>query len=394
MHPSEDIKGVKSTLLDGRKVVVGVTGSIAATECAKFVRELIRHGAEVHCVMSPSAAGILHPQALEYASGHRVITEITGMVEHVALCGEVPDRADLYVVYPCTGNTLSKIACGIDDTTVTTFAATALGSGIPVLLVPAMHGSMYRNPFVVENMERLEEKGVHVMRPVVAERAAKAPDHSDVVVHILRLLGPGALRGRRVSVFTGATQEPMDDMRVVTNRSTGRTGLEIARWAYIFGADVEVWHPESMEVPGYMRSHTFTDVASVISRLPEADIALVPAAFSDFTPAERKKGKIPSSEPPLLRLKRAPKVLPELRKRSRFLVGFKACSGLPIKEMLAQARDLMRSASLDMVVANDLRRVSRDRTEVHILCGRRHVKASGTKSEVARRIVEEVASCL
>ncbi|MCJ7561668.1 MAG: DNA/pantothenate metabolism flavoprotein, partial [Thermoplasmata archaeon] len=163
MHPADHLRGTKSDKLKGRKIVLGLTGSIAAVESIRLCRELIRHGAEVHVVMSPDARTIVHPYALEFASGRPAITEIDGGVQHVALCGDVPDKAELLLIAPATANTISKIACGIDDTPVTTFAATALGTGIQVVVVPAMHGSMIKNKAVIENISKLKEMGVLVL---------------------------------------------------------------------------------------------------------------------------------------------------------------------------------------------------------------------------------------
>ena len=134
--------------LAGKEIVIGVTGSIAAVETVKLIHALRRKGAGVQPVMSAAAQGIIHPDALTYASGRQTITRLSGLVEHVTYCGD-GGSASLLLIAPCTANTLGKIACGIDDTPVTTFATTALGSGMPVLVVPAMHHSMYRHPAVV-----------------------------------------------------------------------------------------------------------------------------------------------------------------------------------------------------------------------------------------------------
>src|SRR5512137_1919593 len=131
--------------LAGKQIVVGVTGSIAAVEIVKLIHSLRRCGAVVQAVMSEAATGIISPDSIVYASGRPAITRISGMVEHVMYCGE-RGSADLLLIAPCTANTISKIACGIDDTPVTTFATTALGSGIPVILVHAMHHSMFLHP--------------------------------------------------------------------------------------------------------------------------------------------------------------------------------------------------------------------------------------------------------
>src|SRR5450759_2267892 len=135
-HPALWIEGQRSSSLAGKTIVLGVTGSIGAVRVVELARELIRNGAEVHAVMTDAARYILHPDALHYATGNSVITELGGRVEHVEFCG-FKGRADLLLIAPATANTIGKIAYGIDDTTVTSFATTALGSGVPLMLVPA-----------------------------------------------------------------------------------------------------------------------------------------------------------------------------------------------------------------------------------------------------------------
>src|SRR5712664_4004387 len=136
MHPAERLRARKSLKLQGKTIVLGVTGSIAAVESVKLAHELIRNGADVYAVMTRSARTIIDPNALQYATGHPVVTEITGAMEYLEMCGR-DGKADLLLVAPCTANTVGKIAQGIDDTTVTTYATNALASGIPILLAPA-----------------------------------------------------------------------------------------------------------------------------------------------------------------------------------------------------------------------------------------------------------------
>ncbi len=147
-----------------KKIVLAVCGSVAAIEAPKIARELGRRGFDVECVMSEAAQRVIYPDVMEWATGNKVITELTGGLEHVNLCG-IDGKASLLLVYPCTSNTLSKTACGIEDTPVTTMTATALGSGIPIVMAPAMHLAMYRNPFVEENVRKLLDEGVHIIEP-------------------------------------------------------------------------------------------------------------------------------------------------------------------------------------------------------------------------------------
>src|SRR5205809_854129 len=211
MHPAERLRGVKSIKLQGKTIVLGVTVSIAAVECVKLAHELIRHGAEVHAVFTRSATEILHPNALQYATGHPGETQITGPMEYLEMCGR-DGKADLLLIAPCTSNTIGKIAQGIDDSTVTTYAANALGSGIPILIAPAAHESMMDNPAVAANVRRLQELRVELVEPKREEDKAKMADIETIVARVIRRLGPKDLLDMRVLVVAGSTVEPIDDV--------------------------------------------------------------------------------------------------------------------------------------------------------------------------------------
>lgn len=390
MIPADRIRGVKSLKLQGKTIVLGVTGSIAAVETVKLARELIRHGADVHAVMSRDALGIVHPNALQFATGRRVVTVLDGSMDYLEMCG-TDGRADVLLIAPATSNTLSKIANGIDDTTVTTYAANALGSGIPVLVAPAAHETMMKNPAVVANIRRLKELGVHFIEPTWEEDKAKMADVDAIVAGVLRRLGPRDLAGKRVLVIAGATVEPIDDIRVITNRSTGGTGLELAKSAYEHGADVELWlGRHEGHVPSWIPHKTFettSDLASLAEAM-EADIAVVPAAVADFAPA-KVAGKIPSRDgPATLRLEPTPKVLEVLRKHTQgVLVGFKAEAGTTDAKLKEKAMGLLKETGLDLVVANDVAKVARDSTEITIFDRKgREDTFEGSKALAAERI--------
>src|SRR5436309_1362355 len=273
MHPAERLRGRKSMKLQGKTIVLGTTGSIAAVETVKLAHELIRHGAEVHAVLTRSATEIVHPNALQFATGNPVVTAITGSMEYLTMCGR-DGKANLLLIAPCTANTMGKIAQGIDDTTVTTYAANALGSGIPILLAPAAHESM------TESLATMAEKA-------------------------------------------------------------------------------------------------------------DADICLVPAAVSDFTPAKKPKGKIPSRKGGLtLELEPTPKLLAHFRKGTRkALVGFKAEAAVGESELKTKAMVLAKEADLDFVVANDVSQVKGDATAITIFDRKGHSESfEGSKALAAERI--------
>ncbi|TLZ80254.1 MAG: bifunctional phosphopantothenoylcysteine decarboxylase/phosphopantothenate--cysteine ligase CoaBC, partial [Methanobacteriota archaeon] len=361
MHPAERLRGVKSLKLQGKTIVLGVTGSIAAVESVKLAHELIRHGADVYAVLTRSATEIVHPNALQYATGHPVVTAITGAMEYLEMCGR-DGKADLLLIAPCTSNTIGKIAHGIDDTTVTTYAVNALGSGIPVLVAPAAHESMMDNPAVAANFRRLKEIGVELIDPRREEDKAKMADIETIAARAIRRLGPRDLAGMHVLVVTGATIEPIDDMRIVTNRSTGGTGIELAKVAFEHGAEVEMWlGRHETPVPTWLPYKSFAttaDLAAMAEKV-DADVCVVPAAVSDFTPAKKAKGKISSREGGLtLDLEPTPKILDRFRKGTRkVLVGFKAEAGVTTAELKARAMALVKEADLDLVVANDISKV-------------------------------------
>ncbi|ODS37318.1 MAG: hypothetical protein A7315_04160 [Candidatus Altiarchaeales archaeon WOR_SM1_79] len=170
-----------------KSIALGVCGSVAAIEAPKIAREFRRRGVEVYGVMSPAAQKIIHPDVLQWASEHGVVTELTGNVEHVKLLG-VDGICDLLLICPATANTISKIACGIDDTPVTTMASTAIGSKRRVVVAPAMHASMYENPFVAENIEKLKSRGVRVIEPRFEGNKAKLAPVDEIVTEVVEML--------------------------------------------------------------------------------------------------------------------------------------------------------------------------------------------------------------
>jgi phosphopantothenoylcysteine decarboxylase/phosphopantothenate--cysteine ligase len=392
MHPANHLRGSKSEKLTGRKIVLGVTGSIAAVECVKLCHELIRNGADVHVVMSKDAQTIVHPWALEFASGKPVTTQIDGSVQHVSLCGDVPDRADLLLIAPATANTISKMAYGIDDTPVTTCATTAIGGGMPVMVVPAMHGSMIAHKIVLENIEKLKRLGVTFLMPRMEESKAKMPSTDYIVSSVMAVVGKRNLVGKKVLVIAGSTEEPVDDIRVVTNRSSGETGVELARAAYERGASVELWMGRcETQLPDYIKTSRFTSFESLakMTKKLRHDIVFFPAAVSDYSP-KKVDGKIPSDKASLsLTLKKNPKLIDKMR--GRLVVGFKAQAKMNDDALVKSASELLKRAKCALVVANSVENVKRGKTKV-ILVGRdgSTEELEGTKFEVADRIIDRV----
>jgi len=394
MHPSEAIVGSLSSLLKGKKIVLGITGSIAAVECFELARELMRHGARVIPVLSQEALKLVTPYAMSFATGEESVTELDGRVQHVTLLGDVPGRADLLLIAPSTANTISKIACGIDDTTVTTMATVALGSGVPILIAPAMHGAMFHNPMVAENMEKLRKVGVEFIGPRMEGKKAKIATTDEIVHATIRRLFTGMMKGKKVLVIGGSSAEGMDDMRIITNRGSGETAVALSLAAYHHGAEVELWMGRcSVPLPSFVPTKRFESLDQLRGLLPgvEHDLVLVPAALSDFT-MDQQDGKLPSEAAiTAIHLKAVPKMLPLVREKCPKVVGFKAESGVDQPTLIAEARASLKKNDLVAVAANDLKDVAPGRTRIVLVRPKGQKVMEGSKTEVAHALVEEVS---
>ena len=368
---------------------MGITGSIAAVECFGTIRELIRHGADVYPVLTPEALKLVTPDALEFASGHRPVTDLTGRTEHITMMAA--RSADLLLIYPATANTVSKIANGIDDTPVTSMATVAVGAGIPIAIAPAMHDSMYRNPAVAENIERLKSWGISFIGPRRDGVRAKVASKDEVVAWTFKILSRDFFHGKRLLVIGGRSEEPIDSMRIITNRSTGMMSVELAKRAFERGADVELWMGGcSVELPDYIPTRRFETVSDLVSMVEgiDHDAVLVPAALADFAPHDIASGKIPSDEGFGLELDPVPKVLPLIRGRCGVVIGFKAESGLTRQGLVDRARSRLELYDLAAVVANDVDVVGRTSSAAILVTRDDATDISGTKAEVSDAILD------
>ena len=383
-------------MLDGINVALGVSGSIAAVKVVELAHELRRRGASVRGVMSPSATDIIHPWAVDFATDEPVVTEITGDVEHVELCGR-EGWADVLLLAPATANTAGKVAAAVDDTPVTTCATTALGAGVPVVMVPAMHEPMYDHPGVLDALDRLESWGVRLVDPRIEEGKAKIAAADDVVTAVARATTPETLSGTHVVVTAGATRERIDPIRVLTSRASGKTGRAVARALYVRGASVTLVG-DGPDVPyaDTVAVETTDEMIDACRRTAATADALVSAAaISDFT-ADAADEKIRSGSPLSLDLTPAPKLIDSVREAYPGLpiVGFKAETGGDDAAMVAAAERIRDRVGLAFVVANDASVMGDEETRA-LLVGRGDPhEYVGDKDGLGARVADELADVL
>jgi phosphopantothenoylcysteine decarboxylase/phosphopantothenate--cysteine ligase len=366
-HTSKDIIGSRSKELQGKKIILCITGSVAAIKSTEVARELMRRGADVYAVMTKAAQQIVHPDMVEWATGNPVVTELTGQIEHVTYAGEHQNRADLILVAPSTANTIGKVAAGIDDTPVTTTLTTGIGAGIPVIIAPAMHASMYKHPIVLENIEKLRRISVTVLIPRMEEGKAKIPDTEEIVQAVVdRLTVERDLVGKRILITAGPTRSYLDAFRYITNPSSGKMGVAIAENALARGADVTiVYGPASAKPPRGAKiipiETTEEMLDAVVGELKaeKYHAAILSAAAADYGAADRKMEKTPSGKKEwVLQLKPLPKIVENVKKADPevYLVGFKAEYGVSDEELIDRAYKRLKGAGMDLIVANDVAR--------------------------------------
>jgi phosphopantothenoylcysteine decarboxylase/phosphopantothenate--cysteine ligase len=406
-HTSKQIIGTKGDSLEGMKIVLCVTGSVAAIKSPEIARELMRLGAEVYTVMTPMAQKIIHPYMMEWSTGNPVVTMLTGEIEHVTLGGDHDDKADLILVAPSTANTIGKAAAAIDDTPVTTLLTTAIGAGIPIVIAPAMHASMYRHPLVMENVRKLQSIGVEVLMPRFEEDKAKIPGTEEIVDSVVRMLTvPKDLEGRRILITGGPTREYIDGFRFISNPSSGKMAVALAEVALRRGAEVTLIYGKGTAVPPLSATVVSVDgtedmLEAVVEalRTGEYDAAILSAAAADYKVSERKKVKTPSGlDNWNVELAPLPKIIEQVKKvdPNVFLVGFKAEYDISDEELISRAKKRMKEAEMDLVVANDVARkdvgFGTDTNEVFIIDGAGNV--IHTSLEEKKKVAEKVLNAM
>ena len=401
------------SLLSGKQIVLGVTGSIAAYKAADLASKLTQSGALVDVILTDAAEKFVTPLTFQSVTGRRAYTEedLWGDEAHVLHVG-LGHTADLLVIAPCTANTIAKLAHGQADTLLT---VTALASQAPLVIAPAMDGGMFDHPATQDNLETLRERGAYIIEPAEGHLASglsgkgRLPETHELIGHIRLVLGRrGPLAGKKVLVTAGGTQEPLDPVRVLTNRSSGRQGYALAQAALDIGAQVTlVTTPTALPPP--VAAHVIqVETAkqmldAVLEGFPESDALIMAAAVADFRPKEqarqkiKKEGGIPQMELEATEdILRAVAGLRTETKRKQVVVGFAAES----QDLLQNAANKLQSKKLDLIAANDISTgdagfsVETNRITLLFADGRREALSLMSKTEAAEIIVERVAALL
>jgi phosphopantothenoylcysteine decarboxylase/phosphopantothenate--cysteine ligase len=321
----------------------------------------MRHGAEVTCVVSNAVTKLVQPDYFKWATGNEVITKLTGELEHIRLADY--NQADLIVVYPATANTLGKLANGIDDTPVSTVLTVGFGSKIPILMCLAMHASMYDNIAVKKNIEFLKNK-IAFLNPQMIEGKAKASEPEDVLEYVLRKFGfSSILKNKKVLITAGPTIEYIDPVRVITNQSSGKTGVLLASELISAGSKVTLVYGPGIEKPPkgakVIKVLTTKEMHDVVKKemKKKFDVAIIAAAAADYTPENPSKKKIKSTHDVIkISLKKVPKIIDQIKKYQKniILVGFKAEVNLSRKDLIISAQKKLQESNADMIIANDI----------------------------------------
>jgi phosphopantothenoylcysteine decarboxylase/phosphopantothenate--cysteine ligase len=392
-------------MLKDRRIVLGVTGGIAAYKAAELVRELVRAEAKVRVVMTQNAQAFITPLTFQTLSGTPVITELFSLIEeseigHISLA----DQAEVLVIAPATANIIGKIAGGIADDMLTTIV---MATKAPVLLAPAMNVHMWENVILQENIAKLRSRGYYFIDPEIGELACgyegkgRLAEVPAIIEEICALLSPKDFTRETTLITAGPTEELIDPVRFITNRSSGKMGFALARAARRRGAEVIlITGPTGLPTPRQVQCISVRSAAqmreAVLTHLDKASILLMAAAVSDYRPKQTAPGKIKKSEwKAVLELERNSDILSEAgdRKGNRILVGFAA----ETENLLQNAQSKLKEKKLDLIVANDISlpgagfEVDTNIVKMIDCAGKVEELPLMTKEELADRILDRVA---
>jgi len=393
-------------MLGNKTIVLGITGSIAAYKAAEIASQLTQAGAKVDVVMTKEALQFISPMTFRAITGRPVVTEMFNLaseysVEHVSLAR----AADIVVIAPATANIIAKLAAGIADDIL---CCTVLATKSPVLIAPAMETNMYTNPVTQDNLSKLKARNFEVVGPSSGwlasgrEGLGRLADISDIIGAIRQILGrSGDLGGKRVVVTAGGTQEPIDPVRYISNRSSGKMGYALAEAARDRGAKVTlITAPTSLPEPvgvDVVRVNTAREMHQAVENMVcKADALIMAAAVADYRPKSPAKEKIKKGKAGLtLRLEATPDILSSV-KGNFVKVGFAAESS----NLVQNASKKLKQKGLDLIVANDISAtdsgfgVDTNRVTIIDRKGRVEDLPLLPKREVADRVLDKVATFL
>jgi len=345
-------------VLEGKNILIGVTGSIAAYKSVDIARRLSEEGANITVIMTESACRFVSPLVFETVSGGHVHADLFhGYSRHISLVKE----SHLLVVAPATANTINKFACGIADNLLSTIWLAYEGH---TLIAPAMNSRMYKKPVVKKNIKELTKLGVNFIGPESGalacgeEGVGRMAEVADIIAAVKSILTPKDLSGHNILITAGPTREPIDPVRFISNRSSGKMGFAIATAAFRRGAKVTLISGHTALKPpagiSFIPVERAVDMeTTVIKNLHKStSVVIMAAAVSDFAPSVTSKSKIPKAKEITINFKKTPDILQKIgrKKGNRLLIGFAAETGKNIKN----AEKKLRDKNLDLIVLNDV----------------------------------------
>lgn len=392
-------------MLEGKTVVLGVTGSIAAYKIASLASMLKKQKADVEVIMTENATNFINPITFESLTGNKCMVETFDRnfqfsVEHVALA----KRASVFLIAPASANVIAKVAHGLADDMLTT---TFLACQCPKLIAPAMNTRMFQNPILQDNLEICRKYGMEVIQPAEGylacgdTGAGKMPEPEELFDYIVKAAAyEKDLAGKKVLVTAGATMEAIDPVRYITNHSTGKMGYAVARAAALRGAEVtlvsahtEVAKPRFVKVVDVTSAKEMFEAVKALSG--EQDIVVKAAAVADYRPAEVAAEKVKKKDGEMaIRLERTDDILAwlgEHRREGQFLCGF----SMETQNMLENSRAKLAKKHIDMIVANNLKVAGAGfgvdtNVVTMITSGRETELPMLTKDEVAHRLLDGI----
>lgn len=397
-------------MLAGKRIILGVTGGIAAYKAVYLLREFQKAGAEVRVTMTSSATRFVGTETFAALSQNPVAVEVFNdddpgedWTKHI----HWGDWADLFIIAPCTANTLSKIVQGQSDNMLT---STVLAARCPLLICPTMDGEMYESPAVSENLNKAKSRGYYILEPEEGylasgmESKGRLPEPETILEESQRIIKKhriqGPLTGKKVVVSAGPTREFMDPIRFISNPSSGKMGLAMAEAARFLGANVTLLHgPISIEIPDRIPSKEFVSADELFNLVKEdanADVIIMAAAVSDFKPSTFQEHKVKKAQADTeLKLTRNPDILEWLGNRKnegQVLIGF----AMETENLKQNAQKKLQKKNLDWICANDLAGKSSafgsDENRILLLSEETEESYSGTKQEIAGKILHRIFS--